>query len=245
MSWSMKSVHLTQLRGPSSVGSFVSNRRPTLSWLAGGSFVREIRPMLHRRRAPRHARRSPRSLPRTPRVPRCIDRWIRLHSRSKSLAISMTKRHVRRNRRDTDRLSDRPTLGEGGRSGRSGQNARPKLRHRTVDRCFHACAPRRCSEEISHALRRRTRPGITVIEQTARALFVVGGTRPQRCAASPWQCAARRLRMCHRRTPNFSVLRRVLDERIACNTRVGRVVATGSGGPWSTSATERSRRLRL
>jgi hypothetical protein len=36
----------------------------------------------------------------------------------------------------------------------------------------------------------------------------------------------------------------VLDARTTCNTRVGRFVATASGGPWSTLTTERSQRLR-
>src|ERR1044071_7619352 len=58
---------------------------------------------------------------------------------------------------------------------------------------IHRRAPGRCSEEISHALRRRTPAGILVIEQTGRALLGAEGTRPQRCAASPWQRVARRL----------------------------------------------------
>src|ERR1041384_44209 len=75
---------------------------------------------------------------------------------------------------------------------------------------------------------------------TAHTVSLSSSKQHERCSASTARArndALHRLgnarqgasALCHQRTPNFYLLHQVLDERAACNTRVGRVVATIRG----------------
>ena len=219
MSWSMKSVHLTQLRGASSFGSLVSNRRPTLF------------PSPVKLRTRTWADASPRSEHR--RYLAFIDGSGSIRDRNLWHSRSPSARRC---------AADRPTA----RQQSFAPNQSTRASHRPVDRCF--VGPRTSSPLGADLARSPT--AHTAWKHCHRA-DRTSPVRRRRHTPATMRCIAvatggkGRRRLCHRRTPNFDLRRRVLDARTACNTRVGRVVATGSGGPWSTSATERSRRLRL
>jgi len=129
----------------------------------------------------------------------------------------------------------------------SARSAVPRLRIARPNKCVpmlhgaaHLVAARRRSRTLSDG----SRPGIIVIEQTARALFGLDGTpATMRCIAlatrgkvpRPCVISAHRISTCYTR---FSTrAQRATLAWVASSRR--------SGGPWSTSATERSRRLRL
>jgi len=200
----MKSAHLTQLRDASSFGK-LRLESPSNASLAGGSFVREFRPMLHHTRSLGG-----------PGIHHCI----RSIPDRKSLALSMTQKEW------------------GGEAlGRSFASHGRAMLHGAA----HLVAVRRRSRTLSDGSHGR---------KSCQRADSTSAVRCRRHAPATMRCIALAARG---KVPRPCVIsaQRISTRYTRFSTRARRATLAGvassrrSGGPWSTSATERSRRLRL